>query len=108
MADADQARGLKHSGHGFDDEVAIERRTLRDYYIILRERVWVALPLAIVAAVGFFYWQARKTPVYEAVASLQFEKPETVVTSQGVVDPSVRSEVDLNRSEEHTSELQSP
>ena len=96
MADADQARGLKHSGHGFDDEVAIERRTLRDYYIILRERVWVALPLAIVAAVGFFYWQARKTPVYEAVASLQFEKPETVVTSQGVVDPSVRSEGDLN------------
>ncbi len=47
-------------------------------------------------AVGFFYLQARKTPIYEAVASLQFEKPETVVTSQGVVDPSVRSDLDLN------------
>jgi capsular exopolysaccharide synthesis family protein len=96
MPDTAQTRSPKHSSHGHDDEVAIERKTLRDYYIILRERVWVALPLAIVAAVGFFYWQARKTPVYEAVASLQFEKPETVVTSQGVVDPSIRSEVDLN------------
>jgi polysaccharide biosynthesis transport protein len=76
--------------------VAIERRTLRDYYIILRERVWVALPDRGPLAVGYFYFQARKTPIYQAVASLQFEKPETVVTSQGVVDPSVRSDVDLN------------
>ena len=53
-------------------------------------------PLAVLVAVGFFYLQARKTPIYEADASLQFEKPETVVTSQGVVDPSVRSDTDLN------------
>ena len=78
------------------DDVAVERRTLRDYYIILREHVWISLPLAIIAAVSFFYYQARKAPVYEAVASLQLEKPETVVTSQGVVDPSIRSELDLN------------
>ena len=79
-----------------EEELVVERRTLRDYYIILRERLWIALPIAVVVAVGFFYWQARKTPVYQAVASLQFEKPETVVTSQGVVDPSVRSDLDLN------------
>lgn len=79
-----------------DDETVVERRTLRDYYIILRERVWVALPIAILLSVGYFYMQARKTPIYEAVASLQFEKPETVVTSQGVVDPSIRSDQDLN------------
>jgi len=96
MADAAPTDAPKHAPRDYDDNVAIERRTLRDYYIILRERAWVALPLAIVVAVVFFYWQARKTPVYEAVASLQFERPETVVTSQGVVDPSIHSEVDLN------------
>jgi capsular exopolysaccharide synthesis family protein len=80
----------------YDAEPVIERRTLRDYYIILREHLWISLPVALVISVGFFYYQARKAPVYEAVASLQFEKPETVVTSQGVVDPSVRSDVDLN------------
>ncbi|HZZ20708.1 MAG TPA: polysaccharide biosynthesis tyrosine autokinase [Opitutaceae bacterium] len=79
-----------------DTDVAVERRTLRDYYVILREHVWLSLPLAIIAAVGFFYVQARKPKVYEATATLQFEKPETVVTSQGVVDPSVRSDTDLN------------
>jgi polysaccharide biosynthesis transport protein len=79
-----------------DNDVAVERRTLRDYYVILREHVWLSLPLAIIAAVGFFYVQARKPKVYEATATLQFEKPETVVTSQGVVDPSVRSDTDLN------------
>jgi uncharacterized protein involved in exopolysaccharide biosynthesis len=94
MSDSTHTRPTK--AHGGDDEVAIERRTLRDYYIILRERVWISLPIALVVAVGFFYYQARKTPIYEAVASLQFEKPETVVTSQGVVDPSVRSDQDLN------------
>ena len=41
--------------------------------------------------------QARKAPIHERRStSLQFEKPETVVTSQGVVDPSVRSDLDLN------------
>jgi capsular exopolysaccharide synthesis family protein len=96
MSDTFSPRPPKQPPHAYDDDVAVERRTLRDYYIILRERVWVALPAAILVAVGFFYLQARKTPVYEAVASLQFEKPETVVTSQGVVDPSVRSDIDLN------------
>jgi len=94
MSDSAPNKAPKSNGH--DDEDVIERRTLRDYYIILRERVWIALPAAVLVAVGFFYAQARKTPIYEAVASLQFEKPETVVTSQGVVDPSVRSDTDLN------------
>jgi capsular exopolysaccharide synthesis family protein len=95
MAETGQSKATRER-HGFDDEDVIERRTLRDYYVILRERVWVALPVALLAAVGFFYFQAKKTPIYQAVASLQFEKPETVVTSQGVVDPSVHSDFDLN------------
>ena len=30
-----------------DDDPLVERRTLRDYCIILRERLWIALPLAL-------------------------------------------------------------
>jgi polysaccharide biosynthesis transport protein len=79
-----------------DEEDAVERRTLRDYYIILRERLWIALPLALIVAIGSGYYQSRQTPMYEARATMQFEKPETVVTAQGVVDQSVRSDIDLN------------
>ncbi len=96
MADTNPPMKPSRAYASGDDEIAVERRTLRDYYIILRERLWIALPIALVVSVGFFYWQVRKTPIYQAVASLQFEKPETVVTSQGVVDPSVRSGEDIN------------
>jgi capsular exopolysaccharide synthesis family protein len=78
------------------EETVAERRTLRDYYIILRERLWIALPLALIVALGFGYYQVRKTPVYSATAKMQFEKPDTVVTTQGIVDSSVRSDLDMN------------
>jgi capsular exopolysaccharide synthesis family protein len=79
-----------------DDDPLVERRTLRDYCIILRERLWIALPLALLGSLALFYFQARKTPMYQSTATMQFEKPETVVTSQAVVDPSVRSDIELN------------
>lgn len=78
------------------DEYAVERRGLRDYYIILRERLWIALPLAILAAAGYGYSQARQVPMYASTATMQFQHKATVVTTEAVVDPSVRSEVDLN------------
>ncbi|MBS0662311.1 MAG: polysaccharide biosynthesis tyrosine autokinase [Verrucomicrobia bacterium] len=77
------------------EETPIERRTLRDYYIILRERLWIALPIAVVVALGFGYWKASQPKMYMATATMQFEKPETLVTTQGVVDPAVRSDVEL-------------
>ena len=78
------------------EEDAVERRTLRDYYIILRERLWIALPLALIVSIGMGYYQSREVPMYLAAATMQFEKPETVVTTQGVVDQTVRSDIDLN------------
>src|ERR1700722_8859544 len=95
MSDTANTKASKPPSNPHDDE-AVERRTLRDYYIILRERVWISLPIAAEVAVGFLYMQAPKMPIYEAPSTLQFEKPETVVTSQGVTDPSVRSDMDLN------------
>lgn len=93
MADAHAKPPLPTSSR--DDEVA-ERRTLRDYYIILRERLWIALPLAVLVAVGYGYQKMKVTPTYFARATLSFEKPETVVSTQGIIDTAVRSDVDLN------------
>lgn len=78
-----------------DDEV-IERRTLRDYYIILRERLWIALPLAILVSVGWGYYKMREPQKFASTAKMLFEKPDTVVTTQAVVDQSMKSDVDLN------------
>ncbi len=81
--------------HGHDEDVA-ERRSLRDYYIILRERLWIALPVALLVALSVGYYQAREVPRYSATATMQFERPERVVLSEQVVDNSLRSEIDLN------------
>ncbi len=78
------------------DEEIVENRTLRDYYIILRERLWVALPLALLVAISIGYYQSRTTPLYRSSATLQIEKPEKVVTSQEVVDTGINSDIDLN------------
>src|SRR5580704_15706546 len=78
-----------------DDEDIIQRRTFRDYYIILRERLWIALPLALLVSISLGYMKARATPMYSASATMEFIKPDTVVTTTGVVDASVRSDSDL-------------
>lgn len=81
--------------HGNDNQV-VERRSLRDYYIILRERLWIALPVALLVALSVGYYQAQETPMYASTATMQFERPERVVQNEQVVDTAIRTEVDLN------------
>ncbi len=84
------------SSSGHSNETLSERRTLRDYLIILRERLWIALPLAILVGVAVGYKQAKKTPIYQTQATLQIEKPEKIVMSHEVVDLSISSDIELN------------
>jgi capsular exopolysaccharide synthesis family protein len=88
----------RHPGpslHGNDNQV-VERRSLRDYYIILRERLWIALPVALLVSLSVGYWQAQEVPMYSSTATMQFERPERIVQNEQVVDTSVRSDIDLN------------
>lgn len=79
------------------EEDLAERRTIRDYYIILRERLWIALPLAVLISVAYCYKKMQVPPTYYASASMQFDKPETVVNIQSVSNAgTINSEVDLN------------
>ena len=78
------------------DENAVEHRTLRDYYIIVRERLWIALPLALLVALPMGYYQMQETPMYESHTTLQFERPEKIVMVDQVVDQTPRSEIDIN------------
>ena len=78
------------------DEHVIERRTLRDYYIIIRERLWIALPLALLVMLPMGYYQMQQTPMFESRATMQFERPEKIVMVDQVVDQTPRSEIDIN------------
>ncbi len=78
------------------DEPLSERRTLRDYAIILRERFWIALPLALIVSLGLGYTKARQVPLFQSTATMRFEKPATVTQGQQVTDLRVSGFVDLN------------
>lgn len=78
------------------DDDLVEKRTLRDYYIILRERFWIAFPLALIVGFAFAYHKSREIPMYESTATMQIEKPERVVTSETVVDTSFRNDIEIN------------
>ena len=94
MADPTIRQKAAPALHTGDD--VVERRTFRDYFIILRERSWIALPLALLISIGYGYREMQAIPLFSARATMQFEKPDTVVAIQNVVDTSVRSDVDMN------------
>lgn len=97
MADVSSSSVKNSTNHspGKDEEL-VERRTLRDYFIILRERLWIALPIALLVAIGVGYYQSRATPLYQSRATLRFEKPDRIVATEGVTRPEVQSEFDIN------------
>lgn len=95
MADVPHQPPPAKSGADKEEELG-EQRTLRDYVIILRERLWVALPVALIVALGYCYSQARQVRMYAAHATMQFEKPDTIVVTKGVVDQSINSDADIN------------
>lgn len=78
------------------EEPITERRTLRDYIIILRERFWIAFPLALLVSIGLGYHKASQTPLYSSSATLQFERPQITTGTQSVQEVGVRAAIDLN------------
>lgn len=89
---ASSAPGAK----GDREDQILQRRTLRDYYIIVRERLWIALPLALLVALPIGYYKMQETPMYESRTTIQFERPEKIVDIDRVVDQAPRSEIDIN------------
>lgn len=85
----------QHSGPAQEDPVT-ERRTLRDYIIILRERFWIAFPLALLVSIGMGYHKASQTPLFQSAATLQFERPQITTGTQSVAEVGVRAAIDLN------------
>ncbi len=89
------AHHAAHRGVAAHEEPTSERRTLRDYAIILRERFWIALPLALLVSIGMGYYRVNEVPMFRATATMRFEKPERVLDRTLGTD-SPTSEIDLN------------
>jgi len=81
---------------GLRDEETSERRTIRDYVIILRERFWIALPLALLVSIGLGYYRSSEIPLYQAHTTMQFEKPANMMNGPTIVNQGINRAADLN------------
>lgn len=89
------ASHVRHGAHEPDEPIS-ERRSIRDYVIILRERFWIAFPLALIVSIGLGYHKASQTPLYRTSATLQFERPQITTGTQNVQEIGVRAAIDLD------------
>ena len=83
-------------GYGGAGETTVQR-SLQDYVLILRERIWyiVATFLVVFASVAIYTY--AKTPIYQSTATVQiFRKEAMVMQVQQVMDNQINSAEDLN------------
>lgn len=84
--------------YGYGYEVG-QSRSLADYIILLRERVWYIIIIFLVVATGSALYTFKKTPIYSSAAMVQIYRadPEPIAMGTGTYAPEViRSAEDLN------------
>jgi len=83
-------------GYGYGGE-STTQRTLQDYLLILRERIWYIVVVFLVVFSSSLVFTLSQPKIYQGVASVQiFRRDPVVMQSQAVIDNEVRSAEDLN------------
>jgi len=89
-----------YGGYGGDYgyEVGQPQRTLADYLILLRERIWYIVIIFLVVVMGTVLYTFRKTELYTSAAMVEIfrEDPKPMRTGGEVSTSFIRSSEDLN------------
>lgn len=90
--------GYSAAGYGYGEETGgAVQRTLQDYLLILRERIWYIVVVFLVIFSSALVYTLSQTKIYQANASVQiFRSDPTVMQVKQVVDTDVRSTEDIN------------
>ena len=73
------------------------QRTLQDYLLILRERIWYIVVVFLVVFSSALVYTLSETKIYQSSATVQiFRRDPTVMQVQQVMDNDIRSAEDLN------------
>jgi capsular exopolysaccharide synthesis family protein len=90
--------GYSATGYGYDEGGGGGlQRTLQDYLLILRERIWYIVVVFLVVFSSSLVYTLSEPKLYEATATVQiFRRDPTVMQVQQVMDNEVRSAEDIN------------
>lgn len=87
------------AGYGYGEPGRGEtvQRTLQDYLLILRERIWYIVVVFLVVFSSSLVYTLSQTKIFQATATVQIlRRDPTVVQVQQVVENDIRSAEDLN------------
>jgi succinoglycan biosynthesis transport protein ExoP len=91
--------GYSAAGYGYGESGRGEavQRTLQDYLLILRERIWYIVVVFLVVFSSSLVYTLSQTKIYQSTATVQIMRRDpTVVQVQQVVENDIRSAEDLN------------
>jgi polysaccharide biosynthesis transport protein len=84
-------------GYGDGEGRGHAQRTLQDYLLILRERVWYIVVVFLVIVSSALVYTLSETKIYQSTATLQiFRRPPQVMQVQQVVENNILSQEDFN------------
>ncbi len=87
--------GYGYSGQGAGETMV--QRTLQDYLLILRERMWYVIAAFIVVFASTLIYTFAETPIFQSTATVEiFRRNPMVMQVQQVMDSEIRSAEDLN------------
>jgi capsular exopolysaccharide synthesis family protein len=87
--------GYGYPGSGYGESTA--QRSLNDYLLILRERVWYVVVVFLVVFSSALVYTFSQTKIYESTASIQVLRQEArVMQAEQVVNTDIRTAEDLN------------
>lgn len=88
--------GYAAPGYGYGEELSAHR-TLQDYLLILRERIWYIIVVFLVVFSSALVYTLSQPKIYQSSASVQiFRRDPTIMQVQAVMDNEIRSAEDLN------------
>ena len=91
------AVGYGYGYGGEEDGRTAAHRTLQDYILILRERIWYIVVVFLVVFSSSLVYTLSQTKIYQSNATVQiFRRDPMVMQVQQVVENDIRSQEDLN------------
>lgn len=89
--------GYNQAGYGYGGYDAGSHRTLKDYLLIFRERIWFFIPTLFLFLAGSILYTVNATPIYRAVTTVQVLRDDpSVLRTQEIESSEIRGAEDFN------------
>lgn len=89
--------GYAYSAYGYGQNETVVQKTLQDYLLILRERIWYVVLAFLAVFASSIVFTYSQIPLFQSVATVQiFRKEAMVMRVQQVMDTDINTTEDLN------------